>query len=81
MNSQYIIKLYQDFIDDNNIYMVLEYCNMGDLYKYQMDLPGKVFTLEKATKVLRDVIIGLEEVHKSGSVHRDIKGNNILVHS
>ena len=40
-----------------------------------------VFTLKRASEVLKDVIVGLLEVHRSGSVHRDIKNSNILVQS
>ena len=29
--------------------MLLEYCNEGDLYKYQNRMKEKVLTLEKAT--------------------------------
>ena len=52
MNSPYIIKLYDVAEDENSIYLVLQYCDGGDLINYQAKLPGRVFTLEKAPEVL-----------------------------
>jgi serine/threonine protein kinase len=38
-----------------------------------------VFSLEKATEVLSEVIIGLEQLHQEGYLHRDIKSQNVLI--
>ena len=56
----------------------MEYCNGGDLKKDQAKQPNRVYSLEKATKILSDVIRGLEVVHTQGYLHRDIKIDNIL---
>jgi serine/threonine protein kinase len=45
MNSQYIIRLYDHFEDKNYIYLLLEYCNGGDLINYQAKLKDRVFSL------------------------------------
>lgn len=79
MHSPYIIKLYETQEDEKYIYLVLEYCDGGDLINYQAKLPGKVFALDKATEVLAEVILGLEELHKEGYLHRDIKSQNVLI--
>ena len=79
MDSPYIIKLYDVEEDDSYIYLVLEYCNGGDLVNYQAKLKDKVFPLDKATEVLTEVIIGLETLHKEGYLHRDIKSQNVLI--
>lgn len=57
----------------------MEACNGGDLKKDQIKQKNKVYSLEDATKVLADVIRGLEVVHTHGYLHRDIKIDNILV--
>jgi serine/threonine protein kinase len=79
MNSSYIIRLYDVKEDENYIYLVLEYCDGGDLINYQAKLKDRVFTLDKATEVLAEVINGLEELHKNGYLHRDIKSQNVLI--
>lgn len=59
MNSPYIIKLYETLEDKDYIYLVLEYCDGGDLTIEQGRLPGMVYTMDDATTVLADVIRGL----------------------
>ena len=73
MKSPYIINLYDVEEDENNIHLLLEYCDGGDLINYQAKLKDRVFSLEKATEVLSEVIIGLEQLH------RDIKSQNVLI--
>ena len=79
MNSPNIIKLYDVNYDESYIYLVLEYCDGGDLINYQAKLKDRVFALSKATEVLSEVIIGLEQLHKEGYLHRDIKSQNVLI--
>lgn len=59
MNSPYIIKLYEVSEDKDSIYLLLEYCDGGDLINYQAKLKDRVFNIDKATEVLSQVIIGL----------------------
>jgi serine/threonine protein kinase len=63
------------------MYIVLEYCNGGDLKKDLGKQPDKVYTLQDTTRILADVIRGLEVVHTRGFLHRDIKIDNILVNT
>ena len=79
MKSPYIINLYDVEEDENSIYLLLEYCDGGDLINYQAKLKDRVFSLEKATEVLSEVIIGLEQLHQEGYLHRDIKSQNVLI--
>lgn len=79
MNSPYIIKLYDVEEDASFIYLILEYCDGGDLVNYQSKLKDKVFSIDKATEVLAEVIIGLQTLHKEGYLHRDIKSQNVLI--
>jgi serine/threonine protein kinase len=66
----------------NNIYLILEYCNGGNLYEYSYayrkknnaPLPEKY-----VQKIIRQLIEGLEYMHKSRTVHRDVKLENILI--
>lgn len=79
MNSPYITKLYDVQEDATNIYLLLEYCDGGDLINCQSRLKEKVFSLEKASAILSEVIIGLEQLHLEGYLHRDIKPQNVLI--
>jgi serine/threonine protein kinase len=59
MKSKYIISLDNVEEDSDFIYLLLEYCDGGDLVNYQAKLKDKVFSLDKATLVLSEVILGL----------------------
>jgi serine/threonine protein kinase len=79
MHSKNIINLYETFEDETSIYLLLEYCDGGDLINHQAKLKDRVFTLQKATEVLAEVIVGLEQLHQEGYLHRDIKSQNVLI--
>jgi serine/threonine protein kinase len=69
VNSPNFIKFYEHKEDENYIYLVLEYCDGGDLLNYQAKLKDKVFPLDKATDMLAEVIIDLESLHKEGYLY------------
>ena len=63
----------------NNIYLVLEYCNNGNLRDY---LKSKGKLPEKSAKgILTQIIQGLDVLIQNDILHRDIKPENILCHS
>ena len=70
-----IMKLYEFFVDENNFYMVSEYCDQGDLY-------GKILKLyymnEIVVKFLMEQIFNaVAYLHSKGVFHGDIKLENI----
>lgn len=79
LDSEYIVKLYKSDETEKFLYLIMEYCNGGDLKKDQIKQPNRVYSLDNATTILADVIRGLEVVHTQGYIHRDIKIDNILV--
>lgn len=74
-----MVQLFDVKSDDEYYYMLLEYCDGGDLVNLQAMEKNKVFSLEKATEYLSQVIKGLEQLHKAGYLHRDIKPQNVLM--
>ena len=59
--------------------MVMEYCNLGNISRIQKEKTGKVYTLSEASKIISEVIDGLEHMHSKNIIHRDIKPENILL--
>lgn len=55
------------------IFMLMEYCNMGNLGSILSKRPNKVLPLPEAKKIICEVIDGLEYMHERKIVHRDIK--------
>lgn len=79
MNEKNIVKLYSYEKDEDYYYMLMEYCDGGDLVNLQATYKNKVFPLEDAIQTMVDVIKGLEQLHKAGYLHRDIKTQNVLL--
>lgn len=71
---------HQYLISESGWYFILmEYCDMGNLLNYQSKLPNKIFNLYEATKIMTEILDGIETVHKKSIIHRDIKLENIFL--
>jgi len=65
----------------NDLCLIIEYCNGGDLDDYIRLLrrKKKEFPLEELKLISWNAACGLNEMHKRNMMHRDIKAKNILV--
>lgn len=71
------IRLLEVFQNDKFYFLVMEFSPKGDLLNY-LRTKG-VMPEALAVKVLRQVIEGLDFLHKNNILHRDIKLDNILM--
>jgi len=74
-----IIKLYDLKKTSNNFYLVLEYCNEGDMGDY-MKLK-KWLTEDEAVDYLVQILNGFKTLVKNNIMHRDFKLANVLKHN
>ena len=77
INHLNVIKTKKIFEDSENIYIIMEYCEKGELFDYivkEICLSGK-----EASYYFYQLINGLENIHKKGLVHRDVKPENLLI--
>ena len=78
LNHPYVIKLYDTVIDEEteNVYLIMQYYERGDLGKYLNKRPLK----EKyALKYLKQISEAIKYLVDSNILHRDLKPNNILI--
>ncbi|KAJ9061914.1 hypothetical protein DSO57_1015948 [Entomophthora muscae] len=71
----------KEVIDDpasRKIYMVLEYMDGGEVQFTDVDGSGPILDTPTIRHILRNVIVGLEYLHRQGVIHRDIKPANLL---
>lgn len=81
-----IVELYAFFEDTENVYLVLEYCESGELYRYLQHksklsneaVPGKCSEAETRL-FMGQIVIALQHLHSQGIVHRDLKLSNLML--
>ena len=76
-----IIKCYDIFENDSQIFYVYEYLSFGNLKKYIQDLKfyPSSYNIDMVLKLALQLIEGIHILHKFGIIHRDIKTTNIMV--
>lgn len=78
-SSKYIAKLHYSFQDTDFLYLVMEYMPGGDLLQLLID--RDTFSEEFARFYMAEMVLGIEEAHKLGYIHRDVKPDNFLFNS
>ncbi len=61
-------------MEDGRPFIVMELCQGGDLYQASDKLP-----LEHRLRLFAQTLTGFEYLHNVGLIHRDIKGENVLI--
>lgn len=77
LKHPFIINMHYAFQDKDNLYIVTDLIEGGDL-RYHMRTRKK-FTESEAKFLIACIVAGLEYMHVNGVLHRDIKPENILM--
>merc|ERR1712037_820582 len=67
MDHPNIIRLYETYEDHRNIYLVMEICTGGDLFKKIGDMD--IFTEAQAGIVMEQILRGVSHIHEMGIIH------------
>lgn len=67
------------FHDPKSAYLILEYVNGGELYKYISRQKDQILSETNAKKILSDISAAVKYLHAYNVIHRDIKPENMLV--
>ncbi|XP_018595767.1 protein kinase containing Z-DNA binding domains isoform X2 [Scleropages formosus] len=59
------------------LYIQMEFCEGGSLDQWLLD-KGKERSKGEATEIFQQIVKGVEYIHSSGHIHRDLKPQNIL---
>ena len=76
-NHDNVIKVFNVIEDDKNYYIIMEYCEKGELFDYIVK--KQRLNEEEAALFFYELINGLEHIHSKGVVHRDLKPENLLL--
>lgn len=72
-----VVHVYDSFSYNNTAYIVMEFLE-GETLKEKLKRTPKL-SYEEAKKIILPVLRALEEVHKTGIIHRDIAPDNIFL--
>jgi len=81
INSKYVVKYYDSFEEENNLNIVMEYCESGDLNDFIENQKKTKHLLQEniVWKFFIKITLGLADIHKSKILHRDLKSLNIFL--
>lgn len=73
IKSRYLVHSVGHGFESGNPFIVMEYCPKGNLVQY-MDRASV-----DLAKMGREILYGLNDLHRNGKVHRDLKPENVLI--
>ena len=81
VRSCYIVRYYESFEEKNNLNIVMEYCDGGDLSEYINKNKKTRYLLREDIiwNIFLKITIGLATLHKANILHRDLKTLNIFM--
>ena len=81
IDSEYIVKYYDSFSDNESFNIVMEYCDGLDLRKYinEHKETNKLIEKDLIYHIISDICKGLKEIHSKKLIHRDLKPDNLFL--
>ena len=80
-NCNNIVKYYDSSIDENNIYILMEFCD-GENLRNLINKNQENNTLIQENiiiNIIKQICIGIKEIHNKKIIHRDLKPENIFL--
>ena len=76
INYPFLVAMHDFFSDADNFYLIMDYCQGGDLYEHLKKRGG--LREAQAATIFKQIVMGVAFLHAQGVAHRDLKPHNIL---
>ncbi|KAA8533840.1 hypothetical protein F0562_031357 [Nyssa sinensis] len=77
VRNPFVVRFFYSFTCRENLYLVMEYLNGGDLYSLLRNLG--CFDEDMARVYIAELVLALEYLHSLNVIHRDLKPDNLLI--
>nr|XP_045010710.1 serine/threonine-protein kinase Nek3 [Jaculus jaculus]XP_045010711.1 serine/threonine-protein kinase Nek3 [Jaculus jaculus] len=81
MKHPNIVAFKESFEAEGHLYIVMEYCDGGDLMQKIKQQKGKLFPEDMILNWFTQMCLGVNHIHKKRVLHRDIKSKNVFLTS
>ena len=84
VNSPYVVKYFDSFVEKDTLYIVMEYCDRGDLKGLLKRCKSKgdpALANPKVWTLFLQMCVGLHAIHARKVLHRDMKTANVFLQS
>lgn len=78
-NSEHIVAYKGSYVDDGNLWIVMEYCSAGSVMDLMTITDKNTLEEDYIAVIMRMALQGLDYLHKAKKIHRDIKSGNLLL--
>jgi serine/threonine protein kinase len=82
MDSPFVVRYYDSFINKDNLAIIMEFCNKGDLQRLikKAKASGVTSLLENVLwNISLQILLGLYYLHSKKVLHRDLKSANVFL--
>ncbi|KAB1267607.1 Serine/threonine-protein kinase Nek3, partial [Camelus dromedarius] len=79
MKHPNIVAFKESFEAEGHLYIVMEYCDGGDLMQKIKHQKGKLFPEDMIFNWFTQMCLGVNHIHKKRVLHRDIKSKNVFL--
>ncbi|MCL4145960.1 UNVERIFIED_CONTAM: hypothetical protein GTU68_016565 [Idotea baltica] len=79
LNHPNILEYYENFIENNTMFIVMEYAPGGNLYSYLQSKGKNYMQEEDVLHLFCQLAAAIQHIHEHQILHRDLKSHNIML--